>query len=221
MKYYILTYNGKPIGSSGEEFKTKYRTVSSCEFCGSGAIVDKNLIVHKFDNVVKDIFQTIDGDYIISENLYNQMISNHIQVNYLKKVIDKGGSVLPFYQLFAKTTLPKAIDIKGLIVENECIHCKRNGYYNDIKLGNLQEGIPTQVYPVELTYNDNVTSIINQEDIFNSWEEMGISNIELKGNKTLRYSRPLLIISNKIKELLERNKIKNVKFQEIKIVKPY
>lgn len=221
MKYYILTYNGKPIGSSGEDFKTKYNRDSSCKFCGSGAIVDNTLIVHKFNKVLKDIFRTIDGDYIISENLYNQMILNNIQVDYLNKITDKEGSVLPFYQLFAKTTLPKAIDIKGLIVENKCIHCKRNGYYNDIKLGDLKAGIPTKICPVGLTYYDNVTSIIKQEDILNSWEEMGISNLELKENKTLRYSRPLLIVSGKIKELLERNKTKNITLQEIKILKAH
>jgi hypothetical protein len=218
MKSFLFTYTGKPIGNSGESSGTEYNLNQSCVFCGSGSSTKKNLTVQGLNKQLQDLLQTIDGDYIISENLYNQMILDDIRINFLSKVVDKTGNFLPFYHLYAKNTLPKATKITGLIKESSCEQCKRSGYFNDIKLGDLEKGIPTKVFPVELTYEKNVSQLFNHNDIFNSWEEMGVSNNTKKENMVIRYSRPLLIVSEKFKKFMENHKINNLKFEEIKIL---
>ncbi len=218
MNYFILTYVGKPVGESGENWGTEYIFNYACNKCGTGASVKKNLKSYKLENIAKEIFQTIDGDYIISKDLYILLKSKNIQVGNLKNVTSASGEILPFYHLFADHGLPKAAETKGLIKENQCVECRRNGYFNNIVMGDLDKRINTKVLPVRLTYNKLDIVLLGNEDILNSWEHMGLSEKEAEGNSVVRYARPLLIVSKGFKEILEECKLKNIEFESINII---
>lgn len=217
MRFFILQYTGKPIGESGESCKSKYNFSYACKTCGTGARLEGRLHAKGIKKVNKDFFQTLDGDNIISENLYKDLIKKKINVGTLENLIDYRNRKLQFLNLHTELYFPKAVKNKGLIVENQCPDCNKNGFFNDIIVGDIEKKIATKISPLELTYINVSEGFLNQSDIFNTWEHMGLSNLKADGKFVVRFARPLLIVSEKFKALFENKKIKEIRFLEIKI----
>jgi hypothetical protein len=218
MNYFVFTYTGKPIGESGESCGTTYKLDTGCNLCGTGVLLAGNLKTTKISSTGHDIFQTIDGDYIISEKLHNEILNENIDIGNLKNIVGLKGSKLPFYHLVSELSLPKVSKANGLIIEGQCMNCRRNGYFNDLIMGNLEKKIPTRIVPLELVYDKMDAPLFNQRDIISSWEHIGLSSREAKGNRVIRYARPLLIVSDRLKNFLEKRKLRNLKFEPIKIL---
>lgn len=217
-KYYILEFRFNYVGDSGEEVYNNYDIKSACQNCGTGAILTGKLYVKGISKTKKEIFYTLAGDTIITESLYHTLLLNNIKLGVLQKVIDKRGIILPFYHLYTKLSFPKSLPkSKGLIIEDQCTICKQNGYFNDAIIGDLEKNIPTYIVPLELYYDKIDEDFLSKSDFFNTWEHMGLSNIKAEGNKVVGYARPMLIISEKFKLVLEDLKIKGLEFSEIKI----
>lgn len=218
MEHFVLTYTGKPIGESGENCGTEYGFEKACDVCGSGAVIKGKLRCNKLGGGLKDIFQTIDGDIIISENLYIRMVNENIEVGGLKNVINIKGENLPFYHLFSAISLPKTFEANGLVVDNQCLTCKRNGYFNDLLMGDLKNKLPSKIIPVQLVYREEVLDIYRHFDILSTWEFMGLSNKKAIGNLAVRFARPLLIVSETMKRFMEKSQLQNLKFEPIKVI---
>ncbi len=217
MRYYIIGYNKAPVGESGESCNSKYDFQNACSVCGTGAELVGKLRTKGIAKVKNDFFLTVDTDYIISEKLYAKLINNNIKLGLLQNVLDYKNSILPFYHLNTNFNFPK-INIKnGLIIEDQCEICKRNGHFNKVVIGDIEKKIPTKVFPIDLQYSLSDMDFLNHSDIFYTWECMGLSNKDLSGSKVQRYARPLLIISERIKEVFEEFKIKGVVFEPILI----
>jgi hypothetical protein len=216
MNYFVVTYTGKPIGESGESCSTDYILDGACKSCGTGAKLSGFLKTKKLNRVKKDFFQTVDGDYLISAKLNTKLVEKGFRIGNLNKVVDSKKNELSFYHLYTELDFPKTTNFNGLIIEGQCETCQRNGYFNDVEIGNLENNIPTRVIPIELIYSDLKLDFKNQSDIFNSWEHMGMSNREATGNLVIRYARPLLIVSEQLKFVLEEW-LSNLKFDPIKI----
>jgi hypothetical protein len=150
MQFFILTYTGKPLGESGECCNTNYEFASACRNCGTGARVIGNLHSKGLTKIAKDFFETNDGDTIISAKLKEDMMMSNIKIGKLTKVVDYRIQELPYYHLTSEFMMPKATEIIGLKIEDQCNICKQNGYFNDAIIGNIKQGIPTLVKPVEL-----------------------------------------------------------------------
>jgi hypothetical protein len=56
---------------------------------------------------------------------------------------------------------------------------------------------------------------LQRSDIYYTWEHIGCSILQAGGNRVVRYARPLLIVSQKLKDLLEEMKIKKLLFSRI------
>lgn len=216
MKYYIITYTGKPIGESGEICDTNYNLERACKTCGTGATIIGSLRTKRLGSVKKNFFQTIDGDTLISEKLYKIFNKKCVKIGGLKKVLDINGNELPFYHLYTDFFLPKATMKMGLILENQCKTCERNGFFNDVIIGNLEKNIDTIVAPIMLTYTNLKFDFLNQSDIFNTWEHMGLSCLETKGRNERRFARPLLIVSERLRSLMVEEKIGGIKYEDVK-----
>lgn len=216
MKYYILSSSSRPKGQSGESAGSKYSLDNACKNCGTGAQLIDSLHAKGLKNVKEDFFFTLDGDALITEKLYNLLKSEGLKLKDVSNVVDRKGASLPFYHLNPKPSFPKSLpESEGLKIENQCPVCKQNGYFNDAIIGDLNKEISTYVAPLNLHYKDVEKSFLQQSDIFHSWEHMGLSNLKAEGNKVIRYARPLLIVSEKVKKTFEEFKIKKLTFDEV------
>lgn len=81
MDYFIFSYLGKPIGGSGENYGTVYDLKETCDRCGTGAAVKDVLKVKvKLKQTNKDLFETVDGDILISQDLYKRINEANLDV---------------------------------------------------------------------------------------------------------------------------------------------
>lgn len=220
MQFFILTYSGKPLGESGACCNTTYDFTSACKTCGTGATVLGALRTKGLTKISKDFFETTDGDKIISAELHDYMLMSNIKIGDLSKVVNYRGHELPYYHLTTHYKLPKADDIKGLVIEDQCNVCKQNGYFNDAIIGDIKQGVPTIVKPVELSYNSIEDAFIRQSDLYLSWEHMGKSNLVAYDKYVVGYARPLLIVSEMFYGFLTSKKIKNVEVEAINFRNP-
>lgn len=218
MKYYILEYHAKPVGESGESCKSIYNLESSCDNCGTGAKLVGNLISKGLTNVHKDFFLTFDWDFLLSEQLYRFLLSKDVPLTNLKKVLDSKKNELPFYHLYTEENFPKSLpSSEGLVTERQCPVCKSNGYFCDAKIGDAAKGIPTVITPLKLKYTGIRNKFLASSELFNTWEHLGLSNLRSEGTNVIRYARPMLIVSERIKNAFEEYGIKNAVFYEVMI----
>jgi hypothetical protein len=216
MKYYVLTSKSASKGESGESVGSQYDLRGACKNCGTGAGLLGALHSKGLRDVKSDLFYTLDGDLLISKNLYSNFLNEGVVLNQIVEVFENGEVQLPFYHIDPKISFPKrSQQSQGLKVESQCPICKQNGYFNDVVMGDLEKGIPTHVKPLEFHYEGIDENLLKQSDIFHTWEHMGLSNLKAEGNKVIRYARPLLIVSEKFKRVIESFKIKKIFFSEI------
>ncbi len=217
MNYYIISYIENPIGESGEQCKTEYDFTAACNECGTGAEVIGSLRVKSLSNIKKDFFETIDGDFIVSNSFY-QKIKSHLENLELFQVRDSKNQLMDFFHFSSKIVLPKSGDNStGLIVEDQCPICKRNGYFSDAKIGNIVTKTPTTLKPLILKYKKRELEEFENSIIMKTWECYGLSNKIPKGKYVTRYARPLIIVNETMKTIFESEGIKNVSFDKLLI----
>ncbi len=217
MKYYIISYKKRPLGESGESCKSDYDLSNACADCGTGAKLTGNIRVKGFSNIKKNFFETLDGDYIISAKLYNLIQENFIDFE-LRQVIDSKNNYLDFYHFKGDAILPRfKKGSSGFVIEGQCQTCKRNGYFTDAEIGNLEKNIPTVIHPYTLRYDKLDFENYKSDLILNTWECFGLSNRVATEKYEIRYARPLTIVNERIKDLFERKKLKDIEYEQIVI----
>tara|TARA_R110002051_G_C8529925_1_gene469422 strand:+ start:13 stop:669 length:657 start_codon:yes stop_codon:yes gene_type:complete len=215
MRHFIISYKKRPLGESGESCKSNYDLSNACVDCGTGAKLIGNLRVKGFSNLNKDFFETLDGDYIISTRLYNLIKESSNDLNLLK-VIDSKNNLLDFYHFANSVTLPRfKKDSTGFLIDRQCQTCKRNGYFTHAEIGDLEKNIPTMIHPYIFKYDKNNLGKYKNELILNTWESFGLSNKIATGKYVIRYARPLIIVSEKIKDIFDREKLNEIKYEQI------
>ncbi|MBN1185285.1 MAG: hypothetical protein JXB49_23575 [Bacteroidales bacterium] len=217
MKYYIITYFKRPIGESGESCNSLYDLRNACESCGTGAELIGNLRVKGFSNIKKDFFQTLDGDFIISKGILG-LIKQIKPDLKLHPVIDSKNHILNFYHLNSSKVLPRfSVNSTGYETENQCVNCKRNGYFNSAIIGDLEKNVPTIVSPLCLIYKKNDFNLFSNNLILKTWECAGLSNKVAINNKVVRYARPWIIVNQTFKDILVNAKIEGINYEKIEI----
>ena len=215
MRYYIITYNKRPLGESGESCSTNYDLSKACIDCGTGATLSGNLRAKGLSNINKEFFETIDGDFLISQNIYGLLRKNFKDFK-LTRVIDSQNNYIDYYHFISTITLPKFNNNSiGFVIEEQCQTCKRNGYFSDAKIGDIKKNIPTVVHPYVLRYKYNNFEKYKDEPILNTWECLGISNRGPSNKSNIRYARPLLIVNEKIKDIFNREKLSGILYEQI------
>lgn len=215
MEYFVLFYTKAPIGEGGELYGSTYDLSHSCKICGTGAVLKGALRTISLNKISRDFFETLDGDFLVSECLYNCLKEEGVEIGELNKIVNFKNIELPFYHLYSTLTLPPATKKDGFTVEGQCPECKRNGYFCTAIFGPLGSNIPTKILPYDLHYQPFDMDIFNQADFAFTWECIGLSNLKAHGDFVVRYARPLLVVSEKFKLTLEKLKIKGLKFEQI------
>jgi len=205
------------VGDSGEECSTVYDFSEACAKCGTGAFV-KDMLKVKLGFSPKHFFETLADDYLISEELHTKITAQDLNIGPLKKVSNKKGQLLPYYHLATRKILPPADVVSGLKIDEQCPACKRNGYFNDVIIGSLEKGIPTVVLPLVLTYQKDKIAEYGISDIFFSWECIGLSSKRDNPDGIKRYARPMLIVSERLKIVLEDEAKRDIEFSDINFI---
>ena len=217
MRHFIISYKKRPLGESGESCKSDYDLSNACIDCGTGAKLIGNLRVKGFSNILMDFFETLDGDSIISTRFYNLIQENFNDFN-LTQVIDSRNNPLDFYHFTNSAILPRfKIDSTGFVIDRQCQTCKRNGYFTHAEIGNLEKNIPTIIHPYIFKYDKNDLEKYKSTLILNTWECFGLSNKVATDKYVIRYARPLIIVCEKIKDIFDNEKLKDIEYEEIVI----
>lgn len=107
-------------------------------------------------------------------------------MNKVSEVLDYRGNRMPLYHLNPRHSFPKMLpQSEGLIVESQCTVCRRNGYFNEAVIGNLEKGVRTYVKRLSFHYLQVEDTLLNASDIFHTWEHMGYSNLKAEGIRLL------------------------------------
>ena len=145
MQYYLVTYKGRPIGGSGESTRSDYNFAEACDTCGTGAKLTGSLKVRGILDTRNEIFETLDGDLIISRGLYEKIKELYPDFELLN-VVDTKNKPLTYYHLTSNFLLPRFNGTStGFVIDGQCQKCKRNGYFNSAVIGDLERNIPTIV----------------------------------------------------------------------------
>lgn len=217
MKYFIIKYRAAPKGESGELCGSKYDLSDACKNCGTGAKLVGNLICRGLSQVKNDFFQTVDRDFLISERLYEFLLSKGIKLGNLKKVLDTKRRELPFYHLYTELIFPRFLpESEGVKVDKkrQCSVCKRDGHFSDV----IVKPGETILIPYKLKYKGISKDFLESSDIFFTWECFGLSNLKPSEMRDIRYARPMLIVSERIKEAFEEFKVKKACFEDVIIM---
>jgi len=205
-------------GDSGESYGSTYDLSNACKACGTGARLVGKLYTKGLKNVDGDYLYTLAGDNLVSKKLYEALVKNDAILNDVSIVLDSKNRDTSFFYLNPRFSFPKMLPCsEGLVISDQCPICKQNGFFNHVIAGSLEKGISTYVTPFKFYYSGIDNDFLDQSDIFHTWECMGLSNIKAEGNRVVRYARPLLIVSDKVKEVLEQFKIRKILFDEILI----
>ncbi len=216
MRFYLIDYIEKPKGYSGERCNSTYDLSDACKNCGTGAKLVDRLITKGITEVKTSFFATMSDDFLISKELYKLLLSKGIKITNLKEVLDSKKNELPYYFFYAEADFPKSLSSsEGLITERQCLVCQKNGYFSDVKIGDAAKGIPTVITPLRLKYQGISKEFLESSELFNTWEHLGISNLKAEGTKVVRYARPMLIVSERIKAVFEEFGVKNAQFEEV------
>lgn len=209
MKYYILNSSANRIGESGESIGSEYTLQNACSFCGTGAKYVGKFLIKPPKNKTLAIFRTLDTDFIVSDVVYMDLLSNGCKVNF-RRTISVSGKDLPYWHLTSEVELPKVYSSPYLRFDpaDQCVHCKKNGWYGtpSMKDGSLL-----------LTYKNVSNEILSNSDVFITWERNGISRNTIEGEFGIGFARPFVIVSEKVKNILIKYS-RHLIFEEVSFV---
>lgn len=211
-KFYALFLRSSPHGESGESINTIYDMANSCKRCGTGAIVIPPLVVKT--SYKKELTLTLNDDFLLSENVYNHLkLANVKGVENLYKVLNKRTNTVVYYHLTSPYIFPKMLPTsEGIQTEDQCTECHRDGYYDKIIMKPFMPSIPI---PAVYKYKIEDVSFLNQSDIYTTWECFCVSNLIASEKYVVGYARPVIIIRENVKLILESLKIKKLEFEPI------
>ncbi|MFN0049645.1 MAG: hypothetical protein ACKVOU_11030 [Cytophagales bacterium] len=213
-KFYVLKTTSSQIGVSGFD-KSNFDFDSGCQRCGTGSKFVGNLVVKQIEIVKKDLFATFNFDILISEKLY-KIISAEIQNFTLSQTINPKGELLPYFHLFSESVFPKmnksSEGTQRFRGTPSCKECDRDAYFDKIIFQN--NGEPSIIVDKKYNYTNISEDFIMNSEIFMTWEGFGKS---VMSNDTFYIARPQIIISEKIKSIFEKQKIKKVTYGEVVI----
>ncbi len=195
-------------GDLGPKYGTEYDMSHACPLCGTGAIQTSPLYLKPSEIPGKGtIFQTYDHEKLVSLEVANALKSAGVSGIELRPSRSYKAHVdLPWVQLLAHEQLPPMSPTsRGILRENPCPLCGRDGYF-----GSAHE-------PSEIEYSADQVAIDSLPDAVYTYEYFGKSRLEVPFTKSY-FARPLLLVKPKVFEVLLQQKVRGVEFVPVSII---
>jgi hypothetical protein len=208
--YFQIIYNSSPKGESGEKLGQEY-SLEGCKICGTGSELLGNTITKGMEKLNLDFFMTLHWDFFISEKLYVLLKGYYkIDLDNTIQAVNTKNKKIPFFHLKVTSSLPKSSLFDGVEIEEQfqCKVCKRNGYFNQLIRNSKGKN---EIAHTKIVYPSSIFNA-NKPDILQTWENFGTSNLIVKGDNVLGFSRPATLISQKLKDVFTELKLKNIEY---------
>lgn len=193
MKFWSVSINHTQY-YGGPTYGTQYDMKRACSLCGTGAEIDGPLVLSGLKVPKRPVFANLDREIIIADS-FVEILKNEGINTFGNIVAKKDLRELPFKWLKCQCTLsPFDFSTTGFKIseKKQCEDCKRDGYFN----------IPH--IPLLLRYK-NVNEEILNNDVLCTYECFGLSALR-EPFKDSVFASPKYIISDKLKNILEKNK---------------
>jgi hypothetical protein len=194
-------------GFGGPRYGTRYDLSSACPQCGTGAIQVSPLRLNPSEiGRVRDVFQTLDHEYLISAPLAKALGEASLTGLDLRQAQSSVDSTdLSWFQLVAKNELPPLSSrTKGLIRENPCTGCGRDGYYNTVR------------EPTALVYEFKDVETEGLPDASHTYEHFGKSVLREPFSES-HLAAPLLIVKPSVYRAFRAQRVRGLSFEPVMI----
>ncbi|MFX0209606.1 MAG: hypothetical protein ACFFDT_26740 [Candidatus Hodarchaeota archaeon] len=203
-KFYLLIVKNLEVDASGAAFYgTKYDMKKACPKCGTGAIPTGSRYMSGLKKLRKGLFLAGYGELLASVELAEKLIS--LGIKNLAEVYNTKGIKMPFMEIRGEDVLPPfSQKTAGYAIDEQCPVCKRNGYFD------LREG------PLRLFY-EKVDRSLLEKHILITYERFGYSYLRTPFKDSV-LAKPKFIVSCKVKNLLEEEKVRGLEFEPVTIL---
>lgn len=180
--------------SGGPKHGTDYDLTGACKQCGTGAMQVGPLIVGG-EEVMSlrsaKAAQTFLGHILVRQEVALALSDFGTTGLDLRLVFESTGNFqrrLPWRQILACRTLPPMSPATtGLIRDEVCSSCQRNGFFETAKK------------PMRIVYRE--ADLLGSQDVNLTWESFGYSKLEASLRSSL-LARPAVLVSPKVVRIL-------------------
>jgi hypothetical protein len=195
-------------GYGGPRYGTGFDLDDACPQCGTGARPVGDVFLKASDIPKKaDVFQTLDGEYIVSDRVREELTKAGITGAELHGVrAARKDERLPWSQLVAPFELPPfdPETTGGVVRQDPCPHCERDGYFGTAKS------------PLELRYTFGADSLEEVPDLASTWEHFGLSKLAEPFEESV-FAQPLLLVKPRVIGLLQKLKVRQLEFVPVSL----
>lgn len=188
----------------GPSAGTEYSLDEACPACGTGAIQIGPLKLRGFKAPKGDACMiTHDGEILFSEELSAYLKGEGFKC--LGPVMDsRNGLRLTVTQLVGEGTLPPFSErTSGVLREDPCAVCKRNGFFGDLDR------------PLRLVY-DSVPGELRTQDVMATYERFGTSRLRSPMKNSV-FAPSLFVVSARLVDALRRRDVRQVDFEPVEV----
>jgi hypothetical protein len=199
-----LGVNRAPKEEGGPRYGTQYDMSTACPTCGTGAVQISPLHIRPSDTPKnRAIYQTVDGERLVSENLAEMMRRELKGFDLRQAQGARTGRPLPWFQIISNYELPPmGPTTQGLLIEGQCPNCLRDGHF-----GTANE-------PLVIRYRDLDPGAL--PDIVRTWEHFG-NSIMREPFERSHFAYPMLIMKPRVYELFRREKVRGISAEPLEI----
>jgi len=201
----LLVSNLCVDADGGPIYGTKYDMKHACKHCGSGAEPIGPRFMSKLKKDRRGVLKAGFGEMLIDLDLARKFKANGIG-SIVEVYKSSGHEKWPFMEIRGEAILPqfsKKSSGYEKDAKRQCPYCKRDGF----------GGIPHE--PMHLIF-ENIDPILLQKNILITYERFGYSKLREPFSDSI-FARPLYIVSEKVKGVLEDAKVKGVEFVPVSI----
>ena len=196
-------------GEGGPRYGTKYDLSNACKKCGTGAIQTSLLYLNPSEIPRKGIFQTLDGEYLVSGEVSEALQEAGVTGLELRHVVSyRGGKPLPWFQMISDVELPLMDSSTRGVIRSDpkgCDLCGKDGYFHSAKV------------PLEIAYKKADVDVDNLPDIVHTYEHFGISGF-YKPAEERGLASPMILIKPRVMRIFKSQKVRNVEYLPVKII---